>query len=120
MALIKLKLSRSNQYLDACIKNFKTAGLASARARRRIGGQPRKVKTSRKVALARRMFTDKSHSIPEICSTLGISRATLYRYVKKAEPPVICQNTCAVCLITCHAERWIQTTKTNGEAGSLF
>src|SRR5258708_37789736 len=27
-----------------------------------------------------------SHSIPEICATLGISRATLYRYVKEAEP----------------------------------
>ncbi|HYU75855.1 MAG TPA: helix-turn-helix domain-containing protein [Ktedonobacteraceae bacterium] len=25
----------------------------------------------------------KSHSIPEICAALGISRATLYRYVKE-------------------------------------
>jgi DNA invertase Pin-like site-specific DNA recombinase len=40
-----------------------------------------------KVALARRMFADQSHSIPEICAALGISRATLYRYVKEAEPP---------------------------------
>ncbi|MBV9712209.1 MAG: helix-turn-helix domain-containing protein [Ktedonobacteraceae bacterium] len=30
---------------------------------------------------------NQSHSIPEICAALGISRATLYRYVKKAEPP---------------------------------
>jgi predicted DNA-binding transcriptional regulator AlpA len=36
------------------------------------------------VALAQRMFADQSHSIPEICAALGISRATLYRYVKEA------------------------------------
>src|SRR5437667_10407724 len=29
------------------------------------------------LALARRMFADQSHSIPEICAALGISRATL-------------------------------------------
>jgi transcriptional regulator of acetoin/glycerol metabolism len=32
------------------------------------------------------MFPDQSYSIPEICTTLGISRATLYRDVKEAEP----------------------------------
>jgi DNA invertase Pin-like site-specific DNA recombinase len=63
------------------------AGLASARARGRIGWRPRKLKTNGKVALARRMFADQSNSIPEICAALGISRATLYRYVKKTESP---------------------------------
>jgi hypothetical protein len=38
-------------------------------------------------ALARQMFADQSHSIPEICTALGISRATLYRYVKEPEAP---------------------------------
>jgi DNA invertase Pin-like site-specific DNA recombinase len=42
----------------------------------------RKLKTNGKVALARRMFADQSHSISEICAALGISRATLYRDVK--------------------------------------
>ena len=28
------------------------------------------------------MFADQSHSISEICAALGISRATLHRYVK--------------------------------------
>jgi AcrR family transcriptional regulator len=37
------------------------------------------------LALARQMFVDQNHSIPEICAALGISRATLYRYVKEAE-----------------------------------
>nr|WP_308441737.1 recombinase family protein [Reticulibacter mediterranei] len=69
------------------IRERTNAGLAAARARGRAGGRPRKLKTSGKVALARRMFDDQSHSIPEICAALGISRATLYRYVKEATTP---------------------------------
>ncbi len=69
------------------IRERTNAGLAAARARGRVGGRPRKLKTTGKVALARRMFADQSHSIPEICAALGISRATLYRYVKKTSSP---------------------------------
>jgi DNA invertase Pin-like site-specific DNA recombinase len=68
------------------IRERTNAGLSAARARGRVGGRPRKLKTNGKVVLARRMFADQSHSIPEICATLGTSRATLYRYVKKTEP----------------------------------
>lgn len=68
------------------IRERTNAGLAAARARGRVGGRPRKLKTNKKIALARQMFADQSHSIPEICETLEISRATLYRYVKEAEP----------------------------------
>ena len=67
------------------IRECTNAGLAAAKARGRVGGRPRKLKTNGKVALVRRMFADQSHSIPEICAVLGISRATLYRYVKGAE-----------------------------------
>ena len=69
------------------IRERTNAGLAAAKARGRVGGRPRKLKTNGKVALARRMFADQSHSIPEICAALGITRATLYRYVKETEPP---------------------------------
>jgi DNA invertase Pin-like site-specific DNA recombinase len=69
------------------IRERTNAGLAAARARGREGGRPRKLKTSGKVALAGRMFADQSHSIPEICAALGISRATLYHYVKETKPP---------------------------------
>jgi DNA invertase Pin-like site-specific DNA recombinase len=69
------------------IRERTNAGLAAAKARGRVGVRPRKLKTNGKVALARRMFADQSHSIPEMCATLGISRATLYRYVKEAESP---------------------------------
>lgn len=67
------------------IRERTNAGLAAARARGRVGGQPRKLKTNGKVVLARQMFVDQSHSISEICAALGIFRATLYRYVKEAE-----------------------------------
>lgn len=64
------------------IRERTNAGLAAARARGRIGGRPRRLTTNGKVTLARRLFADPHHSILEICSTLGISRSTLYRYVK--------------------------------------
>ena len=57
------------------------AGLAAARARGRQGGRPRKLGTPGKVALAQALYDDQRHSVAEICQTLGISRATLYRYV---------------------------------------
>src|SRR2546421_5115845 len=69
------------------IRERTNAGLAAARARGRVGGRPRKLQTDGKVALVRRMFADKGNSIQEICSTLCISRSTLYRYVKGSEPP---------------------------------
>jgi AcrR family transcriptional regulator len=55
-----------------------------ARARGRKGGRSKKLKTAASVAEARRMYADKARSIEEICSALGISRASLYRYLKDA------------------------------------
>jgi AcrR family transcriptional regulator len=54
----------------------------SARARGRKGGRSKKLKMAASVAQARRMYADKTRSIEEICSALGISRASLYRYLK--------------------------------------
>lgn len=69
------------------IRERTNAGLAAARARGRVGGRPRKLSTHGKVALAQRLFADKKHAIDDICSTLGISRSTFYRYVREAPPP---------------------------------
>lgn len=69
------------------IRERTNAGLAAARARGRVGGRPRKLATNGKVALAQRLFADKKHSIDDICSTLGISRSTLYRYVREGASP---------------------------------
>jgi len=64
------------------IKERTVAGLSAARARGRLGGRPRLNPKAAKVVHARKLYADKSNSIAEICKTLHISRATLYRYVK--------------------------------------
>lgn len=68
------------------IRERTNAGLSSARARGRTGGRPRKLKNG-KVALARSLHADKSHSIDDICETLHISRPTLYRYLREENQP---------------------------------
>ena len=56
------------------------AGLESARTRGRKGGRPRLKSASGKVAMAKKLYRDRTLSIPEICKTLNISKATLYRW----------------------------------------
>ena len=69
------------------IRERTQAGLAAARARGRHGGRPRAaaLNDARKVALAQKLYDDKSHSIGEICKTLRVSRATLYRYITRRD-----------------------------------
>ncbi len=62
------------------IRERTLAGLRAARARGRKGGRP-KVMTPEKVRLAARLMSDPTLAVEEICATLGVSRATLYRYV---------------------------------------
>src|SRR5712691_7487199 len=57
------------------------AGLEAARSRGRKGGRPRLKSTAGKVAMAKKLYRDRTISIPEICKTLNISKATLYRWV---------------------------------------
>ena len=57
------------------------AGLAAARARGRKGGRPKKLDTHQ-VELARKLYDEKHHSVKEICHILGISKPTLYKYLK--------------------------------------
>jgi DNA invertase Pin-like site-specific DNA recombinase len=64
------------------IKERTLAGLSAARARGRLGGRPKLNPKSSKIIHAKKLYADKSNSIAEICKTLHISRATLYRYVK--------------------------------------
>ncbi len=66
------------------IRERTQAGLTAARARGRLGGRPKALDTKR-AQIAQALYTDKSNSIADICRTLRISRATLYRYVKVAE-----------------------------------
>ena len=64
------------------IRERTKAGLESARTRGRVGGRPKKL-DDKKVALAKSMIADHSNSITDICDTLGVSKATLYRYLKE-------------------------------------
>ena len=63
------------------IRERTTAGLSAARERGRTGGRP-KALTARQLSIAQSLYNDKQHSIAEICRTLKISRATLYRVLK--------------------------------------
>jgi len=62
------------------IRDRTMAGLASARARGKMGGRPRRLDT-KEVTLAKSMYRDKKNSVMDICSALGIGKTTLYRYL---------------------------------------
>ncbi|HEY6408200.1 MAG TPA: recombinase family protein [Ktedonobacteraceae bacterium] len=64
------------------IRERTVAGLESARARGKKGGRPKSL-TGKKVAMLKELYDSKQHSIEEICKSLHISRATLYRYVEE-------------------------------------
>src|SRR5512132_1420974 len=65
------------------IRERTQAGLTAARARGRKGGRPRAL-TPRKAQMATALYKDKNNTVAEICRTLHISRATLYRYIRPA------------------------------------
>ena len=67
------------------IRERTNAGLAAARARGRMGGRPRAVAFAdpKQAAMARALYEDGRHTVAAICRTLKVSRATLYRYLKR-------------------------------------
>ena len=60
------------------IRERTKAGLTAARARGRSGGRKPKL-GPQQVEIARTLFCDNKMPVPDICRTLGISPATLYR-----------------------------------------
>jgi DNA invertase Pin-like site-specific DNA recombinase len=68
------------------IRERTQAGLTAARARGRKGGRP-KALTGKKLSIAQDLYV-KRHPIQEICRTLKISKATLYRSIKTGERPL--------------------------------
>src|SRR4051812_32795186 len=66
------------------IRERTRAGLEAARARGRKGGRRHKL-DDRKRALAVDLYRQKKHPIVEICRTVGITKPTLYAYVREAE-----------------------------------
>jgi DNA invertase Pin-like site-specific DNA recombinase len=58
------------------------AGLEAARARGRKGGRKKKLGDKQR-ALAVKLYREKNHTTGEICQMVGISRPTLYAYVRQ-------------------------------------
>lgn len=64
------------------------AGLASARARGRVGGKPKGLSAAaqKKAIRAKRLYDEKKLSIDEICKVLELgSKTTLYKYLRFEE-----------------------------------
>lgn len=57
--------------------------LAIARAKGRLGGRPPALNTQ-KQELALKLYKEGKHSVKEICQMMGISKPTLYSYLRKA------------------------------------
>jgi DNA invertase Pin-like site-specific DNA recombinase len=70
------------QFERRLIQERTRAGLASARARGRLGGRPPIDLEEAKVRAARKLHDDHTLNIDDICKTLHISRSTYYRYVQ--------------------------------------
>lgn len=64
------------------IRERTRAGLEAARARGRKGGRPKKLSEQQR-ALAIDLYNQKRHPLNEICRTVGISKPTLYAYLRQ-------------------------------------
>ena len=64
------------------IRERTLAGLRAARARGRKGGRP-KALDAKKMELAYRLYDEKKYAIKEMCQMLGISKPTLYAYLRQ-------------------------------------
>lgn len=62
------------------------AGLEAARARGRKGGR-KPVMDRKKISLASKLMRDRETPISEVCEAIGVSRATLYRYLEPNGAP---------------------------------
>jgi len=63
------------------IRDRTHAGLEAARARGRKGGRRKKLGEKQR-AVAVDLYRQKRHTVAEICKTVGVSRPTLYKYVR--------------------------------------
>ncbi len=64
------------------IRERTKAGLASARARGRLGGRPQKLSKD-KIEMVKKLYDSKGHTVQEIADLVGISRVSVYAYLRK-------------------------------------
>lgn len=62
------------------------AGLEAARARGRKGGR-KPVMNDMSISLAAKLMRDRETPVPEVCEAVGVSRATLHRYLRPDGTP---------------------------------
>ena len=70
------------------IRDRTQAGLSAARARGRLGGRPPRLNKDKR-DLAIRLYNERQMPIAKICTMMGISKPTLYAYVRAADPAKI-------------------------------
>jgi len=63
------------------IRERTIAGLHAARERGRVGGRKR-IMDEKMIRMAKSLMADGKSRVKDVCATLGISKATLYRYLK--------------------------------------
>jgi DNA invertase Pin-like site-specific DNA recombinase len=71
------------QFERRLIQERTRAGLESARARGRLGGRRPISPDDPRVQTARALHADRKMPVGDICKTLKVSRATLYRYLAR-------------------------------------
>jgi len=69
------------------IRERTQAGLAAARARGRLGGR-RKTLNAEKRSLTVDLYQEKKMPVGKLCEMMGISKPTLYSYVREAQKAV--------------------------------
>ena len=66
------------------IRERTNAGLAAARARGRLGGRKKSLnKKERKKVIE--MYNRRNHTVKEICKMMGITKPTLYAYIREEQ-----------------------------------
>jgi DNA invertase Pin-like site-specific DNA recombinase len=72
---------RAAEFERDLISERTKAGLEAARVRGRKGGRP-PIMTPQKVRMARQMYDARERTVEEIAKTVGVSRKTIYRYLR--------------------------------------
>jgi DNA invertase Pin-like site-specific DNA recombinase len=72
------------EFEQQLIQERTQAGLNAARARGRLGGRPKALSAS-KQKRAVELYQEKQLAVQEICKIMGISKPTLYAYVRQAQ-----------------------------------
>lgn len=68
------------EFERSIIRERTLAGLASARARGRLGGRPRGL-SNEDIAAAKALLSDPTITVEEVARRLGVATSTLYRYM---------------------------------------